>query len=536
MNVLFVLLALLPAINAEFKRCKKLYFKPWRHWVLFVQKGERNFLTHISEDAGNSGKTYKSICFTKGDRLEDEMLSSSVTTTFQATGAIVSQNSTMPCKGLREAFDLKPWMPYHWTEEGKKELKDAEKSKLRRLDTHTADTTSTSCDPGFMEPGFSPKCEYPTEEQTSWGVVSYQIKSVNPGSNGVGKTSVSDGATLGTNVTERQVYGSNLSEPCEVWTEYGGYRNYWPSGLLQIAEPIPEFKVYAYRFVSDAERDLAMQDDRNVGLKYAQNLKGANGCDTEIVYAMKAKPRQSGTCLQYWNATQRNAGIPCSGGGVYVEMSTTYEALGKPIADFESKYKSGIRAYQVLENNTVVVQQLKSINRERAYLPVRTGGCDDGYEEVMRFANNFVCKSSGNRYPARVMMSVVPQPNRGITKFEEVSKNTSAPTYFNPINYDVSTLNYGLDFTLVLDNVPEDCGEFFWEPVLASTVGNGKSVSAGGIWAMPSLVPGVSSPWDVILLIVVFIMLMCFVCIGSIIMFDIELVFTREVHPEEQKY
>eukprot|EP00518_Triparma_eleuthera_P012204 CAMPEP_0182483560 /NCGR_PEP_ID=MMETSP1319-20130603/41558_1 /TAXON_ID=172717 /ORGANISM="Bolidomonas pacifica, Strain RCC208" /LENGTH=51 /DNA_ID=CAMNT_0024685375 /DNA_START=15 /DNA_END=167 /DNA_ORIENTATION=+ len=42
------------------------------------------------------------------------------------------------------------------------------------------------------------------------------------------------------------------------------------------------YKVYV--FSSDEERELALNDQRNVGLKYAKQMRGSNGCDVEIVY------------------------------------------------------------------------------------------------------------------------------------------------------------------------------------------------------------------------------------------------------------
>eukprot|EP00948_MAST-09A_sp_MAST-9A-sp1_P002025 g2025.t1 len=377
--------------------------------------------------------------------------------------------STMPCKGLWEAFGQVLSAP----------------PSSRRLSS-PRQTAADSCE--SKDAGFSTSCEYPNPKQDGWGLTGYKISQVN-----LGKTSVDDGAVLGNTVTQYQVYGSNLPEPCKM----DDNRVYFPSGVVQVGEPIPQLKVYSYRFASDAERELALKDDRNPGLKYAKNMKGANGCDTELVYAFPQMEKKTGKCMTYF---ADNDQTQCTGGGAFFEMSTTYESLGgeEDLKD-RYEYENGIRAYQIPENNTVVIEMSKAVNRKRAFLPVRPG-CDDGYEELLRFANVFVCKNSGKKYTTKVLMSVVPQPARGIDKMEQISKNKSNPTYFNPGGaYDNSLLDYAPDFVMTLDNVTEDCGEFYWDPLVASVPGDGKSASAGGLDGNRGLLPFVPKPWGIVI-------------------------------------
>ena len=58
----------------------------------------------------------------------------------------------------------------------------------------------------------------------------------------------------------------------------------YKSGVVLKNSPLPyDMKYMVYMFASDTEREAALNDARNVGLKYARAMKGENRINDQIV-------------------------------------------------------------------------------------------------------------------------------------------------------------------------------------------------------------------------------------------------------------
>jgi hypothetical protein len=284
-----------------FKTCKELNFDPWLYWNHKTKVGERVYFAEIEakkEGEEKEGLTFRSTCLAKGDGATDEIMDPTVKTQFSQSGGSIAQISTMPCDMLTR-FGVQPT--------GGRRLNSPYSSR------RVLDTCNVKLAP-------SKECKYPKEGQWGWGGVSFGISRCNTKT-----TSTEDGGVLQDKVTQQKIFGSTIpEEPC-VHGDHGEI--FFPSGILQIGEPNSEFKVYSYRFANDAEREAALLDERNVGLKYAKEMKGENGCDTEVVYAINALERKAGDCQENWNKTAPPGS--CTGGGAFFEMGTTFDALGE---------------------------------------------------------------------------------------------------------------------------------------------------------------------------------------------------------------
>ena len=92
-----------------------------------------------------------------------------------------------------------------------------------------------------------------------------------------------EGSQVSATKTHRPVYGSE-SRACrfEDLIVYDG-------GYEIVASPIPDMTYRVFQFKSDAERQLALADTRNEGLKYSKTFTSENGCDSEDHLRIQAK-------------------------------------------------------------------------------------------------------------------------------------------------------------------------------------------------------------------------------------------------------
>jgi len=279
---------------------------------------------------------------------------------------------------------------------------------------------------------------------------------------------------VGTSTTYPVV--GNGSSQCTLSDNEWGTSYMYNGGFVFEATPIPQMTYRVFMFKSEAERQLALQETANAGLQYAKQMKGANGCDSEVIYEFQ----------------------PMSGGGVKVEISV----MGQPAFDVNSA--EGMAAKKSI-SDTLIAYRDPSINelimtfdaetvRLAKGLEIR-GDCDRGNLTAMRFSTQFICKNTGA--PINIT-SLRWKDARGI--WSEISTDPSNPSIWHVPPYDAfygvnasyckgsecpsceacNANNYMSDWYLEVDaaNASESCGSFYWDPLIASTVGDGRGASA----------------------------------------------------------
>ena len=420
-------------------------------------------------------------CAVKGTNAVDEVLDP-VVTSYINTG-MFSQRSRMPCTLFRDVFGKDSVLPNERMGKDSLNLKEEEKTKEkgRRSLANTCDVL-----------GGPKTCTYPKENQDSWGGVSFKISQVNGkcttadpndatkcnqliGSqrcetNNAGVETcaeVTSGNPISSIVTHAPVFGGKESS-CDSSSETSN--TLYKSGVVLTGIPLPgdmQYKVYS--FANEAERQLALADDRNDGLKYAKAMKGENGCDVEIVYEF----------------------FPKTGGGLMVEISNSViavtDAMKWAITDTTT-------AYTIPSEKIAVFEVGKKEIRENQFLPIREG-CDTGTQAVFKFSTQFICKSTGKRVDiTSIEMSRTGAPNvggadEGGKLMSAISTDKKTPTTFqiDPTNpndcyHKESCGGMSFDPDIILridkDNAPESCGSFYWDPLMLAVDGDGQSASA----------------------------------------------------------
>ena len=152
----------------------------------------------------------------------------------------------------------------------------------------------------------------------------------------------------------------------------GAERAFYNGGVL-IEKTRGPATTRSYMFKSDADRARAVADDRNRGLKFAKTFTGDNGCDTEVV----------------WEVT------PKSGGGIDMELTVPIDATS---CETESALRNAVHVYYTGEE--VVVLVTRKALKEASFLNSSCGA--SGYKELLRFAANFVCKTTEQSVAATV--------------------------------------------------------------------------------------------------------------------------------------
>ena len=449
----FALMALASPSNAVDACPPRLDF-----WRDNVTKGTRAFhvVPFTGERAGAGGYV---VCMSKGFASETEMLDPVVSSHYDIGSFF--QLSHMPCAVMKDELDAE--VVLH-------EANDtALTNDARRLLLSSAADDACAAASSFD----SDTCEYPASSshgQYTWGGVSFKISMVND------NHTTPDGFEHSTVAYEAGATGVK-NELQHVWTHapvFGGAETscaeqgedgtfLYSSGVAVENAPLPyDMKYKVYMFASDEERLAALEDERNAGLEYAREMKGANGCDAEIVYEFFPKP----------------------GGGLMVELSqiamcTTEEgddecaAKRRAVTDTTSAY---------VVNDTVVVQVNQSSLRDAQYLPVRPV-CDLGMTPTIKMSSQFICAATGERINITSITMSRTTTNDKVTS--EISRDPANPTTFqvdpeNPSTcyWDPSCRDgnlHDVDIRLEADATaaPESCGSFYWDPLLQAVPGDG---------------------------------------------------------------
>lgn len=318
--------------------------------------------------------------------------------------------------------------------------------KLRRL------STGSSC----ITP--SKSCAYPIDGMTSWGGTTFKISSVND---------IRTEPKTPPSVSHRPVFGGK-SQGCQIPDSEtvvynGGYE-------LEVS-PIPEMIYRVFQFKNEEERQLALADSRNKGLEFSKKMSSDNGCDTEVIYEFK----------------------PMSGGGLKVEVSTMgtepFERGSAKGDEAHVKISNSMKAYVDPVKMELVISFDQKTVRETQGLP----SCESEQKEykAMRFAAQFICKSTGQRVNISKLKFSSPNPvgpsctlnvidNKDVTpqvcnKWTEISWDPENPTLWNPNNTPYPVHQYMSDWNLMIDpqDAPESCGSFYWDPLFRTPDGSG---------------------------------------------------------------
>ena len=115
---------------------------------------------------------------------------------------------------------------------------------------------------------------------------------------------------------------------------------------------------------------------------------------------------------------------------------------------------------------------------------------DSGYLELFRFEGSLVCKSTGARVNASVIMRNAADAEIPVSN---LSTNASFPTPFQTTPKTVKGTmidgvmvpHYGMEFVLraTADAAPETCESLYWDPLIRANPGDGRSSSLlTGFW------------------------------------------------------
>ena len=412
---------------------------PYDFWTTNVKAGHRAFYVDAHETA--VGLT----CAAKGSSSSDAILDPVVRS--HVSLAIFEQDSRMPCALM-----------------GGEGWPNFKRKVVRRVNQTT---TAAACD----SLGAPTDCKYPKQDelgQKSYGGTSFKISMVN----GKHTTESFEGSGLSNSPVEGTGKPNAINNKISVAPVFGsrgvtcendGPKTGWSSsGVVVSGSPLTDMSYKAYVFASEEERQAALADPRNAGLKYAREMKGKNGCDVEIVYEFKPRP----------------------GGGLWVELNYTPQ----PTSNDESKtraLKDTTSSYLIPGENTVVVQTSRSAMRRAQHLPVRPG-CDDGMLTVVKMSSLFICKATG--LPVNISSITMSRAFADGKRLEHppavnISTDPANPTTFlvGPANstraQTANPTDPGFRVTMDPADAPVSCGSFYWDPLILSVPGDGKAAS-----------------------------------------------------------
>ena len=248
-------------------------------------------------------------------------------------------------------------------------------------------------------------------------------------------------------------------------------RAYYDGGVL-IDQRRGPFTMRSFMFKNDADRAIAMQDERNKGLQYAKSFAGENGCDTEVVWEIEQFPE----------------------GGFELSITTPLDA---PTCESEERLRNAIAAYYTGEEIVVMVEY--TALRASHFLDEDCG--PSGYKELLRFASSFVCVETGVQHTADIVMlndenePFAPEPaNRtGGPEYDGqvirvMSRDPANPTRYytgKGVQYMSETegvctgaIDYrphGNRFHVALSaaDAAGCSGNFYWDPLLQAVAGDG---------------------------------------------------------------
>lgn len=433
-------------------------------WRDDVVQGNRGF--HVTPaDKSRAGAGGIVFCMAKGFRSNTDLLDPVVKSGMHI--ADFYQESHMPCEIMVSVIDVME-NEVKFTE-NKNITEKATANRRRQL---LADDSCAVSRPSLGS------CSYPgdAQGQEHWGGVSFKISQVNE------NHTTPDGYQYSDVAYEPGATGVK-NELQHVWTHspvYGGDRkacefaessaSLYKSGVVIENFPLPyDMKYKVYMFASDTEREAALDDTRNVGLKYARSMKGENGCDAEIVYEF----------------------FPKSGGGLMVELSQiakcTSSEENSECASKRHAITDSTSAYVV--DDSVIVQVKKSSLRSAQYLPVRPD-CDNGMTTTVKMSSQFICAATGERINITSIKMSRTKP--GDKEVSEISRDPANPTTFQVDSNNPSTCywdpscrdgnQHDVDIRLDADaaSAPESCGSFFWDPLIYSVSGDGMAASVAG--------------------------------------------------------
>jgi hypothetical protein len=407
-------------------------------WTTNVKAGHRAFYVDAHET--HVGLT----CAAKGNSSSDAILDPVVRSHMSL--AIFEQDSRMPCALM-----------------GGEGWPNFKRKVVRRVNQ----TTTAACD----SLGAPTDCKYPKQDelgQKSYGGTSFKISMVN----GMHSTESFSGSGLSNAPVEGTGKPNAINNKISVAPVFGskgvtcendGPKTGWSSsGIVVSGSPLTDMSYKAYVFASEEERQAALADPRNAGLKYAREMKGENGCDVEIVYEFKPRP----------------------GGGLWVELNYTPQ----PTSNDQSKnraLKDTTSSYLIPGENTVVVQTSRSAMRRAQHLPVRPG-CDDGMLTVIKMSSLFICKATG--LPVNISSITMSRTSAEGGPLEHppavnISTDPANPTTFlvGPANstraQTANPTDPGFRVTMDPADAPVSCGSFYWDPLILSVPGDGKAAS-----------------------------------------------------------
>ena len=492
-----------------------------KQWQTNYNPGDRALSIGMYPVTGNHdapGHTAQINCFTKGTASADEVLDPYVRNTI--AGAVQAYTSKMPCQLFND-----PGFLWNANINGARGADKGNGTEL--LNGTVASGVNANATDGCGNPVAAGTCAYPNPAMNSWGGNMFKLSQINwvP-------MSYSQNDQYTNNLTHYPVKGGSSSS-CE--TSNGEIM--YNGGMVVESNPIAELTYRSFMFKNEAERQAALADSGNKGLQYAKQMKGANGCDAEVVYEIKPKPGQ----CQCANSTvvkpaqkgryhggdtlvaNDNIGSPCTvdycdqevgrgrqewceapdpgnpcfwnashDGGLNIEISIVaqppFDDVNSAASEaYKEKVTSTMTAYVDRSSNELVVNLDKTALREAKGLPVRTGGCDAGDFTAMRFSTQFICKNTGQRVNATSFKWSDSEMMR-----HTLSENASDPSVWNapypngtkrvPNKNNNGQMEMSGWFILVDREVaPASCGTFYWDPLIAATEGDGRGASAGAL-------------------------------------------------------
>jgi hypothetical protein len=398
-------------------KCSGVY----SNWVNNYDPGERlNYLVlepaEVGESGGGSWSTL--YCMVKGSGSNDEVLDPFVSHFWDISNYV--SNSMLACKAFSDVL--------------------VGMSSFGGVMDEAAGCSSSGNNNDNS-------CSYPNG-LTNWGGQAFKISRVN----GIALSYIQNNGVSNA-VSHFPVYGTSSSY-CTVSDAQKTIAMY-DGGVITERTPIPGFSIRTFNFKSDAEREMALLDSRNYGLKYAQSMTGANGCDQEVI--MEVTPAV-GQQTEFEISIMANS----DDSSVKVAISDT------------------MKAYVDTVTQELIVSFDAEVLRKARGLDVRD--CDMGQElPMMKFSTSFICKDTEER----VNMTTL-QWKDASSVWGSISTNSSNPSVWNSNGATYDPFDFMSDWRIYINEsaIPSGCGNLYWDPLLSATYGDGRRASFGAVIAI----------------------------------------------------
>ena len=219
-------------------------------------------------------------------------------------------------------------------------------------------------------------------------------------------------------------------------------------------------KSRTFMFKNEEVKVKAKLDPKNAGLKYAKSFVGASGCDAEIIMEF----------------------TPAPGGGIELSFGATLTAF-----NIEDETLLLDEQYVHVDGNEVVVSLKKSAMVSAQHVEPCEAE-DSGYLELFRFENSFICKNTGDRINASVVMrnagdKEIPYSNFSTDPSSPTPYQTNPKTARGTMIDGVMVPYYVMELILraTADEAPESCGTLYWDPLVHANPGDGRSSNVQGL-------------------------------------------------------